>query len=475
MADNVPTDSRDLSRSRALPRSLHVGLAVAGYVLFVGASLSGVLAFGVPAIIAFLLLPPFLYFASGLPRAAILAFALAPTLWETLPQPLHALWYVALTALAIAWTRRLIASPPDVRVPWHYGIAYGGFLAAMVLSIHFSVDKSLYLDALGIAELNRLRSEIFLASLPSVMLTSALTSRRHVRTVGWGILVGGFLHSVLIFFVYPADLDVLDIERYRGIFGSAHVAGLFGLLYLFVSFALLVGERERRPRRVLIASTAYFLVVLFLTGSRTAFLALLICAGIAVVRDFGAIRHRIRIGHIYLIVGMGLLSLVALASVVKITPGGVYGTAASGRLTLIRYGLALFLDHAWTGVGIGMHVPLIQDLPLAPGFQSNVIHTYYVTLLAEMGLIGFLAFALIIGVAFYHFLRSGHRLKQRGDHELYNLSQAFFLSFVAVLVVFTMQGGTGLRLFWILAGVALALRQLSATDGHAGSASAPAA
>ena len=112
------------------------------------------------------------------------------------------------------------------------------------------------------------------------------------------------------------------------------------------------------------------------------------------------------------------------------------------RFTSIRHGLDLFLQHPFIGAGLGAYIAAANEAT-----RPVIIHSTLVWLLAETGLIGFLAFAIpAIRVLWTEWVRPNHD------------AAAKFL--ILILIVFAIESSIDemlyQRSFWLLLGAGLA-------------------
>lgn len=408
------------------------------------------------------------YFAADLFRATLLTFALLAPLSER-PAFLGTLWYIVLATLGIAWLKQMAFGPK--RIPIHYCLLYGGFLAAIGLSILFEVSIPQGAEVIGF------RVAPLAASLLSLFLAPAVSDRRQLRALLWGIVLTGVVYAFSIFFM--PDLGSQrrlsgqqDYLRSRGFYSIVHVAGLHQVFSLTAAAILFVTEDSRRKRLFSAACVILLLAATAITGSRTAFVAIAMIGAVWLFMDISFILPRLKIAHLYVAT---LFLLVAVPYTIrKIAEGGYYavgltagqvGGGLAGRLFFIDQALDLFARNPLTGVGWGNSFFLIPPA-LVPIFFEGIpwITTYYFTILAETGLIGFALYLSIIGMTIYHLLISLRAFRRQGDWQMYQMSRLFLFSFLSALLMMILQGNLSERLFWACVGMALAVRRIAGHD-----------
>lgn len=443
-------------------------LVVFAYLMFTGGSLALLLVAGGWAL---LLLPAgagIVYLAMNLFRASLAALAFMPQLASPIAREGLMIWYTTTTTLGLAWLIALLRG--RVSVSWHYLALYGLFLVAMTLSLIFGVDPRMYLSSEWVfRHQQELVIEPLLTSITALFLMAAVTGRRQLRALAWTLVFSGVGYSATVILVrFPPEGRVVayDFVRPTGVFATLHHAGLFGVFYLLVSAALWVSEGRAGRRAVLAGSAALFLAVIYVSRSYTAWVTLALVTMLGLVREFPRLRHRIHLTHIYAASVAGvLLALAVLGWWLRVAPLAAAQRNLppfwEGRLALVKLGLELFWENPVTGVGLGNHTLLISAQQVPFGYAGSRIHTHAASLLAESGVLGTTAFALIVLVATVHFLRAMRTFRARGDVELYHLTHALFLGLWAVVITSFNQSDIGSRLFWALVAMAFVTRALA--------------
>lgn len=272
-----------------------------------------------------------------------------------------------------------------------------------------------------------------------VVAVNVLTTRARLRF---------FLLAFLAFFaLYPVRGALVTYFAYGG--GPGGRAGwnyvyenpndLAGMCVLVFSLTLgmLVTDRRGWIRVSAFAGALVLPLVILLTQSRGAFLALLAIVAIA-LKGFW------RRGRVILMaaVAIGLLALVTpdsvwqrLGTIRDVTNGDEVAarTEAEGsarqRLEIWKVASTIFAENPVTGVGMGAY-PRVHYLtaqrstfsPIAGGARDS--HSTYLNLLAETGLPGLLLFCAVIGAVVVDAERA--RRRARGTHPS-GAAQLFYL------------------------------------------------
>ena len=259
---------------------------------------------------------------------------------------------------------------------------------------------------------NRLVGWLFLLCY---LLTGALIARR-VGSIGLHAIARVYLVSCVVIIILEIVLRLgtsavgLDFEdfytdqvfnTFSGMIGNPNAFGL--QLVLAVSLGLSghyfwVGRHSSTLQHTFLG--VIFAGIVF-TGSRASALALIIIV-------FGSLLlQRINIRQLRSMVGVGVMVvlLVLAANYISISSGGVnsgvhpeeflspeyLGFVYADRWESIVVGWEMFLNHPFFGAGLGAYM---EGHLQRRGFP-HVIHSSYLWLLAEFGIVGFLAFLTV--------------------------------------------------------------------------------
>jgi len=238
-----------------------------------------------------------------------------------------------------------------------------------------------------------------------------------------------------------------DLHTYftvNSVFFDPDIFGRYLALVMILLAVLLLYERPKREQLGVMVVLAILWGGLVLTLSRSSLGALLVGLGV-----LAALRWR---PSRALVVAVAVIALGAAA--VAISPKtfglnqGVNG-ASSGRGGLVSGGVALFGDRPLWGYGSGSFVDEYRAHHPRSSSVLSASHTIPVTIAAEQGLIGLLAYIALVLVALVTLLRGA-----RGDPVRSAVGAAF-----AALVFHTMLYADFLEdpVAWALLGVGAAL------------------
>jgi O-antigen ligase len=248
-----------------------------------------------------------------------------------------------------------------------------------------------------------------------------------------------------------ASNQLEDYFRVNSLFFDPNIYGRFLAIVMLLLAGWLLWARRQRD----VVAGALLLAVLWgglvLTFSQSSFTALLV--GLAIL---GAMRWSVRWA---LILSSG--ALVVAVVFVALAPGAVHlelgnsksaDKATSGRYDLIKGGLKLFKRAPLVGQGSGSFAREYRRAEhVSPERAASASHTIPVTVAAEQGLIGLVAYLALLAAALARLFRGARRVPERA---------AVAAAFVA-LVAHSMMYAAFLEdpLSWTLlgAGTAMAL------------------
>jgi O-antigen ligase len=200
---------------------------------------------------------------------------------------------------------------------------------------------------------------------------------------------------------------------------------------------------------VRIAALATIMAALFFAGSRSGWIAATLVLAMACYLRVTNMRE---ILSSTAFAGILSAALTAVGSDLPLPAIVPTVSSAQERLVSIIGGLKLFSDHPVFGAGLGAFrnqmIPTLEGLPL-------VIHSTAVWLLAELGIVGFLIFA----VPFMHIFFKEWKCAPIDQ------TSAFI---VLCLAGFAVMSGPGdmlyQRTFWLVLGAALAFRRSQSNE-----------
>lgn len=330
-------------------------------------------------------------------------------------------------------------------------------------------------------------ARIVLNSALLVIFYEAVRDTRTVRAVLGAMVAGATVAAVYGIIATPNASEFAyasnagsGLGRLAGTVGDPNELASLLVVGLVLSGALAATCRGGQ-RAIWIGAAVLCGGAMFLTGSRgglVALTAVLIAAIIVTPR-----RRALVITVAVMIAASATIYYTAIASEgarerITLSDGG------TGRTDIWRVGWRMFEDKPIQGVGANnFQVASIHYLLAEPGAilndnyvvdQPAVAHNTYLHVLAELGLIGFGLFILVLGILIGYLIRAIAAFKRLKNRTMEILATALVLSLVALLAADFFLSEQYSKQLWILLSLAPALYAMAQRDETRAKASAPA-
>ncbi len=231
------------------------------------------------------------------------------------------------------------------------------------------------------------------------LLAEAPLDGAALRRVLWVLAVEGVVFALVAGYQYAArDLfwngkviagnEAHQYFRVNSLFYDPNILGRY-LALTMVALAAVVAYGRRRVRPPAAAAFALLLAALVISFSQSSTIALIAGMLVLVAARWGLVQGAAA--------GLAVVALLA-ASVALISDGGLSDEGASGRKGLIDGGIEIAADAPVLGVGSGAFATAFRDrFGAAEGFAVES-HTTPVTILAEQGAVGLIAYLALLAV-----------------------------------------------------------------------------
>ncbi len=240
-------------------------------------------------------------------------------------------------------------------------------------------------------------------------------------------LVGFVEYATKTIFLNPKLIAANQVHTYftvNSVFFDPSIFGRFLALVMVLLGSVLLYARRQRTELGTLAVLAILWGGLVLTLSRSSLVALLVGLGV-----LAALRWRV--GRA-VFVAAGVVAIGAAAIAISPTTFGLnqgLNGASSGRPGLVSGGIDLFASRPVWGYGSGSFETQYAKRHHEPGQTTTASHTIPVTIAAEQGLIGELAYIALVVVALVMLL---HRA--RSDPARAGIAAAFIALLVHTLL-----------------------------------------
>lgn len=266
------------------------------------------------------------------------------------------------------------------------------WISVLGFSFAFSIAR--------LASLEELMRNIMYISLPLIIFSWA-TSDNRIKLLSYTVLLTGTLVSLIAIYSFLSDyIKTLAFNPVSSPLSRTNDLGAYMLLIFPLALSSFLYEDKSPVEKVLyaLASILSFITIM-LTFSRGIWVSTLIAIFLIIILG----RKILKKNLIYL----GLFSILgAIPIILKwetivnrlLSLQNIFLTAENSiewRKSLLRGSLRIFLDHPVFGTGLNSF-PFIYSLyQERAGFFSINPHNYYLQLLAETGVVGFITFVVL--------------------------------------------------------------------------------
>lgn len=240
-----------------------------------------------------------------------------------------------------------------------------------------------------------------------VLVFTAIRDRRDLRLFAWSFVLGAVL-TALVALVGIGSGAGGGGARFGGYLGNPNNLAAVVLPALALSGFMLIGSTRPLERLLLAACGIVLLVTLFLTQSRGGLIGLAAMVLAALVLAGPARRRTIQFLVVLAVGGLAYYEVLA-SPAARHRATEFSASQSTGRVDLWHVALKMFEAHPLQGVGLDNFTVLApgylaRDFPIqrADLFLRPVatqVHNTYLTLLAELGVLGEILFlALLVGI-----------------------------------------------------------------------------
>lgn len=371
----------------------------------------------------------------------------------------HALTAIVLAGALLRWAagRERFAAPRELA-------AFAALVVAYVLASLFAADRSA-----AAAETLDLLSYGAVVAMLMLLLDTPAWLRRAV----WAVVLGVGLLALLAivqqltknygssYAGFAAVLPAGDAMRSAGPLNPNPFGQVLATAAVLAFY--LARLHPRLPARAFAAAIAVACVVAVVyTQSRAALLALLVVS--VAVGVLHGVRVRVLAAGLCAAIALGVLVLPqslqervgALSDAASSGATTADDTSLRGRTSENIAGLQMWADHPLLGVGPdnfeGQYRSYSADIGIDPRPQDRGAHNLYLESLAEIGLLGTIAFAAVLWLALAGAWRARSRLEGRDAL----LGEGLFVALCAFLICAVTLHSAYARYEWIFLGLGLA-------------------
>jgi putative inorganic carbon (hco3(-)) transporter len=289
------------------------------------------------------------------------------------------------------------------------------------------------------------------------------TNKKEIETLMLVYILAVQISALFAFFDYMTNLNSFLPYEFRptGLVGNSNGLGIHLSVSMVMAYYFLRNSENRSIRFLTVASFVFSGIMLFISGSRGAFLFFIPVALYQIIYDHRGGRL---VGALIIlmvaIMAMNFLPAEYLDRMVQI-PTALENTSDTIRLRLNIWDVAIRLwsQNPVFGIGPGMfYYSTNQDFGLL-GRSGLATHNMYITFLTENGIIGladYLCIVLISIILFFKTISWAKRINPSWVALVVAWQSAFFIQ----LLNGTKANGGHDKIQWLCLGISLALWHL---------------
>lgn len=264
------------------------------------------------------------------------------------------------------------------------------------------------------------------------------------------------------FFRFTSSVDIKG-GRAIGVYGDPNVlaANLVGLVPL--AYYLFLHGTSKRLKQLNIFAIGSLIMALFFTVSRGGLLALTIIGGWIAKKNIKKYSTIIVFGLMLILFSLYAKDLYSKRQTIEISISGKehLDISSASRITMMQYGLLLWIKNPIFGVGFDNTVPSLKE-QLRVG-ERHIIHNAYITVLAEFGLVGFL---LYMGLFLFAF-KSLSRLSRIQDTYFTEIAVYLRLALLSHMITSCFVGNWMELMLWTTISLPIILEQIANNEQKA--------
>lgn len=254
-------------------------------------------------------------------------------------------------------------------------------------------------------------------------------------------------------FVYTSEFNGEQIRLAGGMGWNPNGVAAFLAMIFPLAYFLLPVEKSGKIKLFYLVAIPLTIGTIFLTYSRAGFLYLAITFVFILTRRY---KSRYVLGLSVILVAI----FVFLPEIFWLRMGTIAtDREGTGRIILFQAALKLFLENPLTGVGYGASVYLMQPYTLGRFHGLEGPHNLYLTILAEMGLVNFFVFSLMLLATFLDLNRVRRHASALGDIEMVRICEAFFICLVVYLTAGLFIDNLHTILFYVYLALVLVFKK----------------
>ncbi|WP_373000431.1 O-antigen ligase family protein [Lutispora sp.] len=306
-----------------------------------------------------------------------------------------------------------------------------------------------------------------------VLINTITTKQRLYNAVAFLLLTSAVAAAYGIYQYYMGDLTAdawVDATLFEDIktrvvstFGNPNILGEYLILIIPLSIALLWEQKNWLVKLSVMGLTAIMIMCLVYTSSRGAWLGFVLA-----ISMFTVLRDK-RLLILYLI-GLFFIPFILPTSIINrfTSIGNLQDSSLAYRLSIMLGSLKMVKDYWPSGIGLGIEpFKLIYPQYSFSAAYAQHSHSFYIELLLETGIVGFLVFMGMLLVFFKSILSHYFRVKDRFISTFMLMSGISLIGYlIHGIAEYIWYNNRVLLTFWVVIALGMAAYKLTVGDNE---------
>ncbi len=299
---------------------------------------------------------------------------------------------------------------------------------------------------------------------------NVIRNTRSLKTFLWVLVLSGCVPAVGTFLseFFPEGFRFLETKSGRigwtGYYVNANTIAAAMVILIPMCFCLIEVSASWLKKAVLFVLIGFFAFIMLRMLSRTGVVSL---GGVLIMYVVTGKRKVLSL----MLAGVLIVGVVAMRPeiIARVATIGTYKQDASAmsRITGWKYGVRMALNRPLWGVGVRAYEVAVRDYSSPQssrgGFVVRTPHNSYITIMSELGFIGFGAFLALVGFTLRDLWKQQKKLKgvtAPGADELSRMSRSFTLAIMALCLVGLTLDYCYDWIFYMLIALGVCLKQI---------------
>jgi O-antigen ligase len=223
-----------------------------------------------------------------------------------------------------------------------------------------------------------------------------------------------------------------------------------------------MSHRSRRLRYLVFLCVCFLILGILATLSRGGLIALLVVSAVLLVKRIGRkpVVWVTLIGMVVVVFGLVSSDIFPQLHYAELL-GQKRMLSVYYRAMIFKAGLNMLMDYPLIGVGVGNFMESFGRYSPIPRLLAHpMAHNSYLEVACETGLLGFIFFLSIVGIALANFESARRKFKALNEDLLLRITEGLEVGFVGYLVAHFFASAQYAKHFWLLVALSSVLLRL---------------